>query len=83
MTMLPKEIVEIVTDLLPAHGPELVARAVARAARFSRFRAADVRSILAIGPAIIEPVDVGNDVVVALPTAEVRSFDAYRIENLA
>jgi hypothetical protein len=68
MTMLPKEIVEIVTDLLPAHGHELVARGVARAARFSRFRAADVRSILAIGPAIIEPVDVGNDVVVALPT---------------
>lgn len=83
MTMLPKEIVEIVTDLLPAHGPELVARAVARAVRFSRFRAADVRSILAIGPAVVEPADVGDHVVVALPSVEVRSFDAYRIENLA
>ena len=83
MTMLPKEIVEIVTDLVPAHGPELVARAVARAARFGRFRAADVRSILAIGPAVIEPATVGEHVIVALPTAEVRSFDAYRIENLA
>ena len=50
-TMLPKEIIEIVDDLLPAHGPELVAKAVARAARFGRFRAADVRSILAIGTA--------------------------------
>ena len=83
MTMLPKEIVEIVTDLLPAHGPEMVGRAVARAARFGRFRAADVRSILAIGPAVIEPTAAGDHVLVALPSAEVRSFDAYRIENLA
>ena len=29
MTMLPKEIIEIVDDLLPAHGPELVAKALA------------------------------------------------------
>ena len=81
--MLPKEIIEIVDDLLPAHGPELVAKALERAARFGRFKAADVRSILAIGTALPEPAAVGDHVVVALPTAEVRSFDAYRIENLA
>ena len=81
--MLPKEIIEIVDDLLPAHGAELVAKAMARAARFGRFRAADVRSILAIGPALPEPAVAGDDVVVDLPAAEVRSFDAYRIENLA
>ena len=83
MTMLPKEIIEIVDDILPAHGPELVANALERAARFGRFRAADIRSILAVGTAIIEPAPGGDNVVVALPTAEVRSFDAYRIENLA
>ena len=83
MTMLPKEIIEIVDDILPAHGAELVAKALERAARFGRFRAADVRSILAVGTAIIEPAPGGDNVVVALPTAEIRSFDAYRIENLA
>jgi hypothetical protein len=83
MTMLGKEIVEIVDDLIPAHGPELVAKAVARAARFGRFRAADVRSILAIGTALPEPAAAGDSVVVALPPVEVRPFDAYAIENLA
>ena len=79
---LSKEIIEIVTDLLPSHGQDAVAKAVARAARFGRFRAGDVRSILAIGPALQEPAAAGDDVVVALPAGEVRSFDAYRIENL-
>jgi transposase len=83
MTMLPKEIIEIVDDLLPAHGPELVAKALERAARFGRFRAADVRSILEIGTALPEPAVGGDNVVVGLPIAEVRSFDAYRMENLA
>lgn len=79
---MSKEIIEIVTDLLPAHGPDAVTKAIARAARFGRFRAGDVRSILAIGPAGQEPVDAGRSVVVDLPSSEVRSLDAYRIENL-
>ena len=83
MTMLPKEIIEIVEDLVPAHGADLVAKALARAARFGRFRAADVRSILAIGTALPEPGVAGDNVVVELPAAHVRSLDAYRIENLA
>lgn len=82
MTMLPKEIIEIVTDLLPAHGRDAVAHAVARAARFGRFKAADVRSILAIGTALPEPTVGGERVVIELPTAEVRSFDAYALEKL-
>jgi hypothetical protein len=81
-TMLPKEIIEIVTDLLPAHGPDAVAHAVARAARFGRFKAADVRSILAIGTALPEPANGGSQVVIELPAAEVRSFDAYALEKL-
>ena len=80
---LGKEIIEIVDDLLPAHGPDAVTKAISRAARFGRFRAGDVRSILAIGTAVPEPAIAGRSVVVELPSAEVRSFDAYSMENLA
>ncbi len=83
MTMLPKEIEVIVNELLPAHGEAAVTRALERAVRFSRFRADDVRSILAIGPAAPEPVDAGDQVVIDLPTVEQRGLDAYRIEGLA
>jgi len=83
-TMLPKEIAVIVDELLPAHDPADIARALERATRFGRFRAADVRSILAIGPAgLPEPAAAGDRVVVELPAVEVRSLDAYRIEGLA
>lgn len=83
MTMLPKEIETIVNELVPAHGDEAVTRALERAVRFSRFRADDVRSILAIGPAAPEPVEAGDQVIVDLPTVEQRGLDAYRIEGLA
>jgi hypothetical protein len=42
-----------------------------------------VRSILAIGLATPELAAPGQHVVVDLPIAEVRSFDAYRMDNLA
>jgi transposase len=83
MTMLPKEIEVIVNELLPAHGDTAVTRALERAVRFSRFRAEDLRSILAIGPAAPEPVDAGDQVVIDLPVVEQRGLDAYRIEGLA
>jgi transposase len=83
MTMLPKEIAVIVDELIPAHEPADLARALQRATRFGRFRAADVRSILAIGPAAPEPAAAGDEVVVELPAVEVRGLDAYRIEDLA
>jgi transposase len=82
-TMLPKEIAVIVDELLPFHDHTDIARALQRATRFGRFRAADVRSILAIGPAAPEPAAAGDSVVVELPTVEVRGLDAYRIEGLA
>jgi transposase len=82
MTLLPKHIDRIVTELIPAHGPEAVAKALERAVRFGRFRADDVASILAIGP-IPDAVEPGEQVIVDLPSAEVRSFDAYRIGGLA
>ncbi len=82
MTLLGKHIERIVTELIPAHGEEAVAKALERAVRFGRFRADDIASILAIGP-IPEAVEPGDQVVVDLPSAEVRSFDAYRLEDLA
>ena len=83
VTMLPKEITTIVADLLAAHDHAEIARALSRATRFGRFRAADVAAILAIGPALPEPAAAGDAVVVELPAVEVRSFDAYRIGGLA
>lgn len=81
---LARELDVIVNELIPAHGADAVLKAMARAARFGRYRADDVRSILAIGPAVIEPAAAGEDLtVVDLPAAELRSFDAYRIEGLA
>jgi transposase len=80
---LGREIVEIVSELIPAHGEDAVVKALARAVKFGRYRAGDIRSILGIGPAPQEPALPGVDVVVELPAVEVRSFDAYRIENLA
>jgi hypothetical protein len=82
MTLLAKHIDRIVTELIPAHGTEAVAKALERAVRFGRFRADDIASILAIGP-IPEAVEPGDQVVVDLPSAEVRSFDAYRTGDLA
>jgi transposase len=83
MTLLAKHIDRIVTELIPAHGADAVAKALERAVRFGRFRADDIASILAIGPATPEAAEPGEQVVVDLPTAEVRSFDAYRLEDLA
>lgn len=67
--MLPKEIIEIVDDILPAYGAEVVARALGRTEGFGRFKDADVRSILAIGTALPVAAVVGDSVVVALPAS--------------
>lgn len=82
VTMLPKQISRIVAELIPAHGPQAVAKAVGRAVRFGRFRADDVASIVAIGPAVPDIAHPGEQIIVDLPTVEIRSFDAYRIGDL-
>lgn len=82
MTLLGKHIDRIVTELIPAHGAAAVVKALERAVRFGRFRADDIASILAIGPAVPEAVEAGEQIVVDLPPVEVRSFDAYRIGGL-
>ncbi|MEW6474263.1 MAG: IS21 family transposase [Actinomycetota bacterium] len=56
--------------------------ALERAVAFRRFRAADVRAILAAGPGAPEPRSQGEALVVNLPAVPVRSLDDYRLERL-
>jgi len=80
---LATEIGEILT-LAAAHGTEPLLAALERAVRFGRWRAADVRSILATGGHAPRPTAAGpafdNGVVLTLPSVPTRSLDAYRID---
>lgn len=62
-----------------AHGQDKLVAALRRAVAFGRFRAADVRSILAAGTAAPQPCPAGDALVLDLPTAPTRSLDAYKI----
>ena len=62
-----------------AHGTPALLDALHRAVAFNRFRAADVRSILAAGTAAPTPRPAGDALVLDLPSAPTRSLDAYRI----
>lgn len=73
---------EVLAGLRAAHGADALIAALERAVAFSRWRAADVRSILAAGAAAPTPTAAGEALVIALPTAPVRSLAAYAIEEL-
>jgi Mu transposase, C-terminal domain len=62
-----------------AHGEQALTAALRRAVAFKRFRAADVRSILAAGTGTPQPRPAGDALVLNLPTAPTRSLDAYKI----
>lgn len=70
---------EILLALGAAHGTEALVSALHRAVAFRRFRAADVRSILAAGTGAPQPRAAGNALILDLPIAPTRSLDAYRI----
>lgn len=80
VTKLSTEIVEILT-LGAAHGEEPLLAALERAVAFSRWRAADVRSILATNGQAPTPRPAGKALVLTLPTVPTRSLDAYRIDG--
>lgn len=80
VTKLTSEIGEILT-LQAAHGTEPLLVALERAVAFSRWRAADVRSILASAGAAPTPRPAGQALVLTLPTVPTRSLDAYRIDG--
>ena len=78
VTKLSAEITEILT-LGAAHGEEVLLVALERAVTFGRWRAADVRSILATNGQAPIPRPAGQALVLTLPTVPTRSLDAYKI----
>jgi len=80
VTKLGTEIAEILT-LVAAHGTEAVLAALARAVAFGRWRAADVRSILATNGQAPSPRAAGQALVLTLPRVPTRSLEAYRVEG--
>jgi transposase len=77
-TRLGPELAELNT-LRAAHGEEAFAAALDRAVAFGRWRAADVRSILAAGPGTASPRAAGDALVLELPAVPVRPLSDYAI----
>lgn len=80
VTRLPSEVDQILA-LVAAHGQPAVVAALERAVRFGRWRADDIRSILATGGHAPTPTPAGRALVLTLPTVPTRSLDAYRIDG--
>jgi hypothetical protein len=81
-TRLGPELAELNT-LRAAHGDEVFAAALRRAVAFGRWRAADVRSILAAGPGTPAPRAAGDALVLELPVVPVRPLSHYAIGGLS
>ena len=64
-----------------AHGDPVLTAALERAAVFRRWRASDVRSILAAGAGTPQPRAAGDALVIELPKVPVRPLSAYKIEG--
>jgi transposase len=78
-TRLPAELAELNT-LRAAHGDELFLAALDRAVAFGRWRAADVRSILAAGAGVPGPrIPAGKALIADLPAVPVRPLADYAI----
>ena len=75
-TRLGPELAELNT-LAAAHGTEAMVAALERAVAFSRWKAADVRSILAAGAGTPTPRQAGEALVIELPVAVPRSLAEY------
>jgi transposase len=71
---------EILLALGAAHGEQALVAALRRAVAFRRFRAADVRSILAAGAGAPQPRPAGDALILDLPVAPTRSLAAYTID---
>ena len=78
---LEAELGEIVT-LADAWGRETLTKALDRATRFRRFRAADVRAILVAGVGVPTPVAAGAPLEAELPAVPIRPLSAYALTNL-
>ena len=81
-TRLGPELAELNT-LRAAHGEEAFAAALDRAVAFSRWRAADVRSILAAGAGLPGAASPGGALILQLPAVPVRPLSDYAIGGLS
>ena len=82
MTSLGSDLDELAA-LEAAHGRSALIAALERAVAFGRFRAADVRSILAAGPGVARPTRPGDALIVALPVVATRPLSHYAIGELS
>lgn len=80
-TRLASEL-EVLLALGAAHGTDALVSALHRAVAFRRFRAADVRSILAAGTGTPQPCPAGDALILDLPVAPTRSLDAYKTSTV-
>jgi hypothetical protein len=81
-TRLGSELVELNT-LAAAHGKQVFLDALSRAVAFGRWRAADVRSILAAGAGTPQPTPAGDALVLELPRVPTRSLTDYALADYA
>ena len=81
-TRLGPELAEL-NMLRAAHGDDAFEAALDRAVAFGRWRAADVRSILAAGPGTADPRPAGDALVLELPVVPVRPLTDYAIGRLS
>jgi len=78
MTSLKADLEEL-AQMEAAHGKEVLLAALERAVAFSRFRAHDVRSIIAAGTGVAHPVVPDEALIVELPVVPTRSLSDYAI----
>jgi transposase len=76
VSKLPSELEQILT-LHAAHGQAALIAALVRAVQFQRWRADDVRSILAAAGAAPQPRPAGEALVLTLPQVPTRSLNDY------
>lgn len=79
-TKLALDLDELAT-LQAAHGGDVLLAAVERAVHFGRFRAGDVRSILAAGAGLPRPTRPGEALIIELPVVPTRSLSDYAMEE--
>jgi len=77
VTTLHREISQILT-LQVAHGDTALTAALERAVQFGRWRADDIRSILAAAGAVPQPRQAGQALVLTLPAVPVRPLSDYK-----
>jgi hypothetical protein len=78
MTALAGDLTELAA-MRAAHGDAALVAALERAVAFRRFRAHDVRSILAAGKGVPQPAERGEALIVALPFVPTRALSEYAI----